>query len=109
MSIDIINIILDMSNHQILSILLGNPDSHLSSLESDEGSFDLHEQDWVYISDYLDAIRIIPTLCLSTSSHGSSWCLRPRLAGMPWVTLLHHIDVDIQRIVTDLVCDGMLS
>lgn len=71
--------------------------------------YDLFEVDWVCISDYLDIVHTPSLHWLSASSNGLSWYVRPKIVGLSWVCLLHHLDSPLQRSIVELMPQGKLK
>lgn len=70
--------------------------------------YDLSEVDWAVVMDYMDMGHIGPLHWLCSSSHGSTWCLGPRIMKFPWVLMLHHLDKDILSRVIEAIDGGCL-
>lgn len=73
--------------------------THVNDLNYD---YDLKENDWHYISEFLhdSLLQLLPTLT------SSSFQVMERITKIPWVLLLHRIDDDTQRAVVQMVADG---
>lgn len=69
---------------------------------------DLHEIDWVYVSEWLDGCHIPLLYCLCSSSHEISWNLEHRIIGTPWVLTLHVLDDNIANIVINMIQNGTM-
>lgn len=69
--------------------------------------YDINEMDWLNVSDYLDNIRGASLFWLtSTSSNESLLSVIDGLMQVPWILLLHHIDLDLQNVVIAMIQDG---
>lgn len=69
--------------------------------------YDLHEIDWVYISDYLCGVHLPPLFWLCSSSYNSSWSTIDKLHTIFWAPLIHNLDGDIQRTVVEIIQAGI--
>lgn len=63
----------------------------------------LYEMDWVCIGAYMDSRHIPPLYTLCSSSLVDPSCLGHDVS---WALLLHHLDIDVRRMVIDLVHEG---
>lgn len=63
----------------------------------------LHEMDWVELGEYMDRAHIPSLYSLCPSSYVSPSCLELKV---PWALLLHHLDLDVQRIVMNMIIEG---
>lgn len=68
-------------------------------------SYALYEMDWISIHDYMDKAHAHPLYSLCPTSYVSQSCLELRIS---WFLLLHHLDDDIQRLVLDIIIEGMI-
>lgn len=68
--------------------------------------YDLYEMDWACIADYLDRTHIPPLFCLCSSSHASIWSFGSKSKGIPWVTLIHSGDIELQMMIIELIQHG---
>lgn len=66
-------------------------------------SYSLYEMDWIQIIDYMD-MRHAPLLYpLCLSSYVSPSCMGLKF---PWILIMHHLDLDMQRIIANMVHEG---
>lgn len=80
----------------------------INDAEKGHGHCDLNENDWVYLSDYLDDNHAVQLNILSTSSQGSSWFLLNRMRRFPWVLSLLNLDVELKELVISMVKSGKI-
>lgn len=90
---------MDIASTSLLIETLSSIDTHVS--------YDLHETDWMYVCDYLDPSHSFPLYCFSSSSsNGILGATNKTMEEGSWVLILHHVNVDIQEMVFEMVQHG---